>query len=119
MACLASFVPILYPVAPGIPRLTKVSTTLPVVVASAISSKGLILSKNCSTAAAPLVPNPKSTRVAPKEINSSGILKRPDPTPAKPLRIELYSSSSLSLFVFLTEGLVGSVLIILPSAPNS
>ena len=92
----ASLVASVYPVVDGIPKLTKVSVSLPAVVDSAISSKGLILSKKDSTDAAISVSKPKSINSAPRETNCSGILNRPEPIPARPLRMAPYSSSSIS-----------------------
>ena len=67
---------------PGIARLVISSVILPAVVASAISSNGFIFAKNSSTSAAWLVSAPKSISVAPKENKPSGILNKPEPTPA-------------------------------------
>ena len=63
------------------------------VLASAVSSKGFISSKNFSTEAAALVPKPRSINSAPKEKAAWGILKIPEPIPAKPASIKLTSSS--------------------------
>ena len=56
------------------------------------------MSKNFSTLAAVLVPNPKSISVAPKEKAPSGILNTPEAIPDKVDRI---TPTSSSLFVFI------------------
>ena len=76
--------------------LTISSAIRPAVVASAASSKGLIVSKNFSTLAAVLVFKPKSSKFAPKEKNPSGILNTPDAMPDNvDLMIPISSSSLL------------------------
>jgi hypothetical protein len=51
IATLAKLLPALNAIPPGTPRLTINSVIFPAVVASAASSKGLILAKNSSTSA--------------------------------------------------------------------
>ena len=69
-------------------------------MASAASSNIFIVSKNFSTPAAVLVPNPKSISVAPKEKAPSGILNTPDAIPDKVDLITPISSSSSYFFLF-------------------
>jgi len=63
--------------------LVNISLILPAVVASAYSSNGLIVAKNFSTFSAVFVSAPKSIKFAPIENKPSGILKKPEPIPAK------------------------------------
>ena len=77
--------------------LTISSAIRPAAVASAASSKGLIVSKNFSTLAAVLVPKPKSNKFAPNENAPSGILNTPD---AIPDNVDLITPISSSSFFF-------------------
>jgi hypothetical protein len=81
-ALVASLVASFAPAAPGIPICTNASVSLPTALCSAISSNGLILSKNCSTDAAVFVPAPKSINSAPSDTTPSGTLIKPDAIPA-------------------------------------
>ena len=73
--------------------LTRSSVILPAAVASAFSSKGFILSKNCSTFAALFVSAPRSISSAPKDTKPSGIFIRPY---AMPDRTDSTTPTSLS-----------------------
>ena len=74
----ATWVPYLAPlIAPTIPTgaiWAKAWVTLPIVLASAYSSKGFKSSKNFSTEAAVLVSKPRSTNSAPRDTKPVGIL---------------------------------------------
>ena len=93
-APLAKLLPALNATPPGIAKLVISSVILPAVVASAISSKGFIFAKYSSTSAALFVSAPRSISVAPRDTKPSGILKRPEPIPAKTDCIVLISFSS-------------------------
>ena len=87
----------LKPAVPGTPICVNISANLPIVLSSAISSNGFILSKNCSTDAAVLVPAPKSISSAPKDTTPSGTFIKPDAIPAtKAVAPETSLSSSAS-----------------------
>ena len=70
---MANLVPILKPMPPGTPMLTKSSVIFPAVVAAAFSSQVVRSSNHCSTAAALLVSAPRSMSVAPRENMPLGI----------------------------------------------
>ena len=99
---LAAFTPSWAPLTAGSPICVKASVILPIVLASAASSKGLIASKNCSTLAADSVPKPRSTSSAPNEKIPLGILIIPDPTPAKAEVMKCVSSSFFFLAAAVT-----------------
>ena len=99
---LAVCTPIWAPLTAGSPICVKACVIRPTVLASAVSSKGLIVSKNCSTLAADSVPNPRSISSAPSEKIPLGILIKPDPTPAKADVMKCVSSSFFFLAAAVT-----------------
>ena len=69
------------------------------VLSSATSSKGFILSKNCSTLATVSVSAPRSINSAPNDTIPSGTLIRPDTKPAPSAvyqLVSLFSSAELN-----------------------
>ena len=88
-ALSANFCPNLKPTPPGIPICVNASVSLPTALLWAYSSKGLSLSKNCSTSAAVSVSAPKSINSAASENTPSGTLMIPDAIPATPARKKL------------------------------
>ena len=70
------------PALPGTPICTNTSANFPTVLSSATSSKGFILSKNCSTLATVFVSAPKSINSAPNDTIPSGTFIAPDTRPA-------------------------------------
>ena len=79
---LAAFIPSVAPLTATGPIDANACVILPIPLDSATSSKGFKSSKNFSTSSAVSVPNPRSMSSAPNETIPSGILIRPDATPA-------------------------------------
>ena len=79
---LAAFTPSVAPLIATGPIDANAWVILPIPLDSATSSKGFKSSKNFSTSSAVSVPSPRSISSAPNETTPSGILIRPDATPA-------------------------------------
>ena len=79
---LAAFTPSVAPLTATGPIDASACVNLPIPLDSATSSNGFKSSKNFSTDSAVSVPNPRSISSAPNETTPSGILIRPDATPA-------------------------------------
>ena len=95
-AFFANLLPNLNPYVLGTPIETSASVNLPAPCFCASSSKGLIVSKNCSTLPAVLVSKPRSINSAARENIPSGTLNKPDAIPAAPAvyqAVSLLSSS--------------------------
>ena len=96
----ANLVAALKPTAPGIAIEVIASVNLPIALSSATSSNGFNLSKNFSTSTAYSVSKPKSISSAANDTTPSGILIKPEATPATPATnafVSLGLSSSIRL----------------------